>query len=158
MKAKPATRARALPAEAPYFELIRELIHLVYQRSAGATLAIMNESSLTLPQLVTLQQLRHAGPLSVSAIAERLHLSMPATSHLVERLVRAGFATRREHETDRRRRHVQLSPAGERLLNRLSRSRAEEFAAAFSRLPARLRHDLLDVLSEVVDRLKEGTE
>jgi DNA-binding MarR family transcriptional regulator len=155
MKSNAIRRSRVLPANAPYFERIRELFQLVTQRSAGTTLAILNESRLTLPQLVTLQQLRHAGPLSVTAIAVRLHLSMPATSHLVERLVRAGFATRREHDTDRRQRHVRIAPAGERLLDRFSRSREEEFTAAFSRLPARLRHDLLDVLSEVVDRLKE---
>ncbi len=140
--------------EAP-FELIRELMQLVNQRSAGETLAIMNEASLTLPQFVTLHLLRQSGPRSISAIAASLHLSMPATSHLVDRLVRGGFTTRHEHEADRRQRLIRITPAGRRLLERIAHSRAREFSVALSTLPARLRRQLAGVLEEVVARLRQ---
>jgi DNA-binding MarR family transcriptional regulator len=127
----------------------------VNQRSAGETLAIMNEAGLTLPQFVTLHLLRQSGPRSVSFIAERLHLSMPATSQLIDRLVRGRFATRHEHEADRRQRRIRITPSGRRLLDRVARSRAREFSMAFTGLPARLGQELVGVLGEVVTRLRD---
>ncbi len=44
-----------------------------------------------------------AGPLSVSELAQRLGLSLSATSAIVGRLSRAGFVMRAEDEKDRRR-------------------------------------------------------
>ena len=45
---------------------------------------MMTEAGLTMPQLVTLHMLAHAGARTVGTIAACLRLSPPATSHLVD--------------------------------------------------------------------------
>ncbi len=61
--------------------LIGELMKHVNRRSAGETLAIMNDAGLTLPQLVALHILQHSGVRTISALATALRLSRrrPAT-------------------------------------------------------------------------------
>src|SRR5687768_4842132 len=82
--------------------LVGELMGHVHRRSAGDTLSILTEAGLTMAQLVALHFLQHGGPTSVSAIASTLRLSPAATSHLVDRLVKARLVERREDPDDRR--------------------------------------------------------
>jgi len=54
---------------------------------------------------------RHPGT-SLSPLAEHLGTTLPAASQLVERLVRAGLATREQHPRERRRVELRLTDAG----------------------------------------------
>src|SRR5678815_2959441 len=86
-------RARAIAMSlSEVGDLVGDLMGLVHRRSAGSTLALMNEAGLTMAQMVALYALEHKGPLSVSTIAFFLKLSPAATSHLVDRLVTAGLS------------------------------------------------------------------
>src|SRR5437762_807245 len=92
--------------------LVSALFSNINRRSAGASLAVMGEAGLTMPQLVTLHLLAHAGGRSVGAIATKLRLSPAATSHLVERLVQAGLVARAEDPDDRRQRRLAITADG----------------------------------------------
>jgi DNA-binding MarR family transcriptional regulator len=68
-----------------------------------------------------LLELRRAGddglrPLEIEA---RLLLAQHNVSRLVDRLEKAGYATRRAHETDGRGQRVVLTPSGAELLSRM---------------------------------------
>ncbi|HLQ35685.1 MAG TPA: MarR family transcriptional regulator [Chloroflexota bacterium] len=113
----------------------------------------------TLAQTRVLFQLRAAGPLSVSELAERLGISPPAVSPVVDQLVRRRLLSRTEHSDDRRITMVDLTDGGrafiegallvrnQRLveaLQRLSDDELETVAAAFdilSRMTNELRRD-----------------
>ena len=77
------------------------------------------ELDLTMAQLRTLFTLAHEGSASIGQVAEAQRVSLPTASHLVERLVQAGLATREEDPADRRRMVVRLTPAGEELVNKI---------------------------------------
>jgi DNA-binding MarR family transcriptional regulator len=77
----------------------------------GETLSLMNEVGLTLPQVLFLTRLRQAGGSTASELAERLNMSLPATSQLVDRLFRQGLLTRTEDEGDRRRKRLAATPS-----------------------------------------------
>jgi len=69
-------------------------------------------AELTIPQFRVLIFLSHSGDSTLSAAAEHLGLSLPATSRMVDLLVRRGLTTRRAHSSDRRRVSLSLTGRG----------------------------------------------
>jgi DNA-binding MarR family transcriptional regulator len=138
--------------------LVGDLMGLVHRRSAGGTLALMNEAGLTMAQMVTLYILDHAGPQSVTAIASFLNLSPAATSHLVDRLVGLGFVGRTEDQEDRRQKRVAITPAGRTLAARVHQERAREFASALALVTPELQRQFARVLGRVVSELRGAAE
>ena len=135
--------------------LLGELLRHVNRRSAGETLAIMNESGLTLPQLVTLHILEEAGVRTISAIAAALRLSPAATSHLIDRLVTGGLVGRIEDPQDRRQKRVTITSAGRRLVDRVQRERTREMTEAVSVLSPEVCREFGRVLSRVIGELEK---
>lgn len=135
--------------------LLGELLKHVNRRSAGETLAIMNESGLTLPQLVTLHILEQAGVRTISAIATALRLSPAATSHLIDRLVTGGFVGRIEDPQDRRQKRVTITAAGRRLVDRVQRERTREMTQAVAGLSPEVCREFGRVLSRVIGELEK---
>jgi len=131
-----------------------EALHELGRLSVGDSLSIMNESGLTLPQLIALHVLRGHGARSVGELAGCTRLSMAATSHLVDRLVRLGLVHRAEDPDDRRQKRVTVSRAGAALAERLENARLTGFAGAFDRLRPATRSRLKDVLDAVLHDLR----
>ena len=132
--------------------LLLALVDRVSHRG-GDTLALMTDAGLTLPQVLFLTRLRQAGESTPSELAERLNMSLPAASQMVERLFKLGFLTRREDAADRRRKQVAVTPAAERMLDKLVRARAAEYAAGTARLSPALRRELAAALAKAVREL-----
>lgn len=84
---------------------------------------VWRELELTMAQLRTLFTLAREGPVSIGQVAEAQGVSLPTASHLVERLVQAGLATRAADPADRRRMVVRLTPAGEELVDTMRHGR-----------------------------------
>jgi DNA-binding MarR family transcriptional regulator len=155
----PRTRAAtAVRSLAEVGDLVGDLMGLVHRRSAGGTLALMNEAGLTMAQMVALYVLDFAGPQSVTAIASFLNLSPAATSHLVERLVVGGFVGRTEDQSDRRQKRVALPPAGRVPAAREHQARAREFASALALVSPELQRQFARVLGRVVEELRCAPE
>ena len=132
--------------------LLLALVDRVSHRG-GETLSLMSEARLTLPQVLFLTRLRQAGGSTASELAERLNMSLPATSQMVERLFRQGLLTRSEDAGDRRRKQLAVTAAAEHLLDRLVRARAAEYARGVARLSPALRRELAAVLGKAVREL-----
>jgi len=94
----------------------------------------LQDHELTFTQMAALHQLRAEAPLTVTALAERARLSVPATSHLVERLVRRGLAARRENPDNRREKLVAPTAQGLRIVTRMDEQFTGAYVAAFSAL------------------------
>lgn len=73
------------------------------------------------------------GP-SISDVAEYLVLTHQSTVGLVNRTAQAGLVERYQADEDRRVSRLRLTPAGRRLLARLSRAHVEELARLAPRL------------------------
>lgn len=136
--------------------LFQQLMDLMYQVSAGEALTLMNEVGLTMPQIVTLHALRHAGSMPIGALAEVLHLSASATSHLVERLVERSFVARTEDPNDRRQKQVAITPEGLEVIARLGRSRTESLMRALDMVDPELRTELGSLCERVISQLSQN--
>jgi DNA-binding MarR family transcriptional regulator len=138
--------------------LFQRLIGLANSETAGASTLFMYESGLTFPQIIVMYALGWTGALPISALAERLRLSLAATSQLVDRLVEGGYVAREEDATDRRVRRVRMRPHGERFMARLDEMRRRELTEAFDKLPPWVKTRLTDVLRDAVKALAERDE
>jgi len=135
--------------------LFQRLIGLANRETAGASTMFMYESGLTFPQIIVMYALTWLGPLPISTLAEKLRLSVAATSQLVDRLVQDGYLAREEDPRDRRVRLVRLRPRGKQFMERLDEIRRRELSEAFDRLPRKLRDRLTDALGDAVEALRD---
>ena len=85
-----------------------------------------------------------------------LGLSRPATSQLIDKLVRGGYVRRIESATDRRERNVVLSAKGRVLVERIAVARACRFDASLGVLTPAVASRFQSVLTEVVDILNSA--
>ena len=126
------------------------------EASLGEDLAIMAETGLTLPQILTLCTLHDHGPRCVSSVAQVLHLSQPATSQLVDRLVQERLVDRAEDPGDRRRKRLAITSRGIRLVTRLIDAKSRGLDHAASRLTPRVRKNLAAALEAALRQLQRG--
>jgi DNA-binding MarR family transcriptional regulator len=134
-------------------DLLHDFIARVAHRS-GSTLTIMNEASVTLPQVILLNRLAERGEATVSEIAAALGMSLPSVSQMVDRLHRLGLVTRIELFSDRRKKQIGLTTSGGVLLDRLRKARSQEFEIGTASLSAPLRADLAALLSRAIAELE----
>ncbi len=104
----------------------------------------MDHLNMSYRQMGALFQLRALGTQSVSELAAAVHLTLPATSHLLERLVQRGLIRRSENPQDRRQKQVALTEQGLQFLTDLELSGAR----AYTRL-------LQDVPTEILRKLQK---
>lgn len=137
--------------------LVQHFFTLLRGKSAGESIAHMHRSGLTMPQIVVLHALRR-GDASISALAARLHMSLPATSQLVERLVSGALIDRAEDPDDRRVKRIRLRPTGLRFLERLEELRVREIEDALGALAPETRARLSAAMGAAVQELEADLE
>lgn len=108
---------------------------------------------LSMAQLRVLYAIYRAGETSIGGVADLLDIGTSTASHLVERLVQAGFIQRTEDVDDRRRTLVSLTPSGIDLIGGMHQRAREQFHAWLVQLRedelAALQHGL-HALAQVV--------
>ncbi len=74
---------------------------------------------LTVSQINTLMMVRQEQPVTIKGLAERMGVSAPSASSMVDKLVEVGMVTREQSKVDRREVVVQLSERAELAMQRL---------------------------------------
>ncbi len=92
------------------------------------------EVGISMPQAKTLYLIASAGELHMSELVARLGVSLSTVSGLVDRLVDAGWAARRDDPADRRQVMVAITPAGAEFLDRFREIGSHQFRRLLERL------------------------
>lgn len=100
----------------------------LYRASPPKSIEPWLHLDLTAAQVKTLAVLSDSEPATIGQAAEMLGITLPTASHLVEKLVRAGFAERHEDPTDRRRTVARSTERGAELIRSL-----REFSSSYLR-------------------------
>ena len=87
-----------------------------FSRFYASTLAKVH---LTLSQYALLNQLAGDNKLAMNELGERLYISSPAVTNLVDRLEKKGFLTRLLHPRDRRIFLLKIQPKGEKIVQKV---------------------------------------
>ncbi len=119
------TKGRASPA-ARAGDALRRLVDLV-SHGSGLAVGLMNETGVSLPQVLLMNHVARRGACSPSELAEAMHVTPPAVSQMTERLVQQGLLERRDDPADRRRRSVTTTAAARSFLRELGAARAAEY-------------------------------
>jgi DNA-binding MarR family transcriptional regulator len=133
--------------------LVGELMREMHAFDRGRTIPIIQAAGLTTGQLAALELARQ--PRTISEVAERLGLSLPATSQVIARLERTRLLRRTERIEDKRHRHVSLTTKGQAFLDRIGTARAARFQEALDRVPPALAHRFAVVLQDVLEVLRK---
>jgi DNA-binding MarR family transcriptional regulator len=138
-------------------KLLEQFVNRISHRQ-GKTLSVLTDQSVTLQQVLLLRRVEQCGKSTTSEIAERMRMSLPAVSQMIDRLFVLGLLMRSESPMDRRRKDVSVTPKGHRLLQLISKARASEYAAGVASLPLSLRSELVTVLRKTLAALPEDYE
>jgi DNA-binding MarR family transcriptional regulator len=126
------------------------LWHHLMRGSSHELYAVLTELDLSLPHVKTLHVLADcAGELSVKEAGERLGLSLPGASRVVDTLLRRGYLTRREDQHDRRIRRVRISEQGADAVRRIDGARLAGLESFTSSLTDQQRARLHDALTDL---------
>src|SRR5438270_14088651 len=96
-----------------------------------------------------LEALLHKGPLPVNTIGPKVWLTPGSISVAVDRLVKKGLVSRKDHPNDRRVRQVELTAKGRALITRGFREHAAAMENAVSVLSKNERLALLRLLKKL---------
>ena len=135
-------------------ELLQEFVNRV-SHLQGRTLSVLTNESVTLQQVLLLRRLKQLSESTPSEMAERMRMSLPAVSQMIDRLFQIGLLTRTEAPDDRRRKRIAVTAAGTALLERVHQARVEEYVAGTSTLSPQLRADLVKLLRRALEELQE---
>ncbi|MBP7096561.1 MAG: MarR family transcriptional regulator [Spirochaetia bacterium] len=108
--------------------LLRELESRVHSRVAAS----LEATGLTLPQIMAVKAVAHAGPLTVSALARSISATKSTVVGIVDRLEAQGLLERRRSAEDRREVLVAFAPAAAPRIREIRSLVDAAFAAAFA--------------------------
>jgi DNA-binding MarR family transcriptional regulator len=145
-----ANVATAQPSAKTVAEDLLALWHHLMRGSSHELYALLAELDLSMAHVKTLHVLADcAGELSVKEAGERLGLSLPGASRVVDGLLRRGYLTRREDEHDRRIRRVRITAEGADVVRRIDGARLTGLEAFTSSLTEEQRARLHNALSDL---------
>ena len=137
-------------------ELAEELLTLWHHLMRGSSqelYALLTQLDLSMAHIKTLHALADAeGELSVKEAGERLGLSLPGASRVVETLLRRGYLTRREDPRDRRVKRVRITAEGLEVVRRIDGARLVGLEAYTSGLTQVQRDALATALRDLPHR------
>ena len=104
--------------------------------SSDKMYALIAELDLSITQMKTLHVLAEGGcEVSVKELSDRLGLSLPGASRIVDALLRRGWLERQEDPDDRRMKRVGITAEGRKVIGRIETARLaglEDYAASLT--------------------------
>ena len=145
-------------AESPSSVETAELMFGCFKRMRRLVDAELSECGLSLSRSKILSELRHNGPLNQSSLATTFDLAPRTVTELVDTLERDGLVERQPDPSDRRARHVHLTPAGEHAQKQAVAVREQLIGRVLGHLTDQQRAELagaLRVIEGELDRIDD---
>jgi DNA-binding MarR family transcriptional regulator len=120
-----------------------------------ASPAVWAGRGMTLLQLVALHFISALAPATLTDLAHALNTKLPATSAMIDRLVRIGLVCREPDPEDRRRVQLTITAAAESIVGDTDAKTARRLMAVLHGMSTQTRRPLLDILIDTVRRSAE---
>ncbi len=114
----------------------------------------LTKGEITLPQFWVLEYLAGKQASHMSHLAEFLHISPPAATGLVDRLIAQGLVARENDTNDRRIVLINLTVRGKRILTDIVKQRRRTVIAVFGQLSAEDRKRYVLILEQIAHILE----
>lgn len=134
---------------------------IVLARAYGALAAFVETriaaEGLCLSDFMALEVLMHKGPLTISAIGEKILLANASMTSAIDRLDKRGFVTRKSSKNDRRVRIVDLTPEGRTFISEVYRRHEQDLELIMSDISDAERNELRRCLKKLGLAAKAAT-
>jgi DNA-binding MarR family transcriptional regulator len=145
---------RASDANPELRVLFSELVRLETELWDAVEGRLRSDHGITLPFFEFMQIISRRPNCRVQDIAEELSITVGGTSKIVDRLEASGYCARHANPSDRRSSILALTPAGKRLLPKITATVDDELKARLgSGLSGRSLAELIGTLSRLRDGL-----
>jgi DNA-binding MarR family transcriptional regulator len=104
------------------------------------------EETVTLAQFRMLVVLESRPDSNLNGLADELGVNSSTAMRMIDRLLSSELVTRRDNPANRREVLLALTPAGRRLVDRVTKRRRNEIAKIVTAMPERERAQLVDAL------------
>lgn len=135
-------------------ERIQRLLHRFNQSFGRQMMNSLTRDTVNLPQFNTMHVLAKMGEANMGELADRVGVTMGASTNIIDKLVRAGCATRRRDPRDRRMVKVRLTGKGVETVQNVTRQCTEFLIRALKNLDPEERRVFVDIYDKIV-RLSE---
>jgi len=112
---------------------------------------------LTFQQFETLRRIEGASKLTLSSLADSLHIDQSTASRNLVRLERDGYLSKARDEVDGRSVNIELTRKGRAALASMSCDERDAFAELYDRIPAGARASVVASLAVLTEALAEPT-
>jgi len=121
----------------------------IFQTMGHQSRRLEQTIGLTGPQLRILQAMAPGPSITMGELAARVNLTQGTVTSILDRLARKELIRRERDQTDRRKVHASLTPAGQRLLQLPGARFQAQFVDAFERLPDTEKTRIVDALQRL---------
>jgi DNA-binding MarR family transcriptional regulator len=135
------------------FQILRAIRRIIRRTSAHSR-NISRDSGVSVPQMLclkTIAELSANGEATVATVAERVQLSPPTASRILDRLEKANYILRERATTDRRKVIITLTEQGRARIGNLPQPLHEQFLNRLHALSPEDQLELLRALERIVD-------
>lgn len=139
------TKYRGAAAEVRALNAFIKLARAVNSINTNLARHVADQGGITMSQFAVLEALLHLGPMSQSAIGEKLLLSGSNVTTVIDNLEKRGFVRRTRRAGDRRVVDVELTDSGRKLIVRLFPAHAQRITNLLSALTEREQDQLGDL-------------
>lgn len=130
----------------PIERFTRILFSKVIQRLA----VVVNEEHLSFSQVAALHIIDREGIVNVNDISTSLHLSMSATSRMIDELVKKDLIERKEDQENRRAKTLSLTNSGKKFMDTLSIERVKIIEESAQALTDKVPLKILKIVSSKI--------
>jgi MarR family transcriptional regulator, 2-MHQ and catechol-resistance regulon repressor len=134
---------------------------LVLARAHGSMVSYiedsMNAQGLGVSDFMVLEVLLHKGPLTISAIGEKVLLASASMTSAIDRLEKRGLVKRRSCDSDRRVRYVDLTDCGKAFIEEIFAQHEVDLERVTAALSEEERNTMYEGLKKIGRAAKAAT-
>jgi MarR family transcriptional regulator, organic hydroperoxide resistance regulator len=95
----------------------QKLIGIIMHRSMSNLIQFARSQGVSMTQMGALRHIHYKGTCNISDISDEMGISIPASSQLLDQLVKLDLISRRENPQDRRNKQLVITDKGRQFLN-----------------------------------------
>jgi DNA-binding MarR family transcriptional regulator len=144
-----------MSSPAQLVQIMRQFMDVAMHRSMRERAHFAKATGLSMTQFGILMQLHYRGNCGITDISERFDITTPAASQLVDKVAQSGLIERSEDPSDRRVKHITLSPKGKAMIEKGTRERYRWVDELVTHLNAAEREKVAEALGILNRAVKE---
>ncbi len=136
-------------------DLFTRYFREVQPKFARLCVRILSKGDLTMPQFALLNILASSDEIPMTELSDKLHITKPAVTNLVDRLEKKKYIQRIAHEDDRRVHRIKIESKGEKIVRCMQSSILQYLLKALEEFQPKERQTIIRFYEQLSKTLDE---